>query len=179
MKCDLQLLKKRVLNHERLLIEVKGTYGAKQGLKRRQDFKEKRNDLEEVKAKKPCRYYAAGNCEKGSSCTFAHQVATKANKTVEAKGKRKPTQEKEPAKDKKQPAQKDLKYLKEKCTRSHAEKDLAEHPAFSCQDSKTYCQACKKTGHTADRCPDRTCDACKEKGHSTRVHGWSTSQIFH
>lgn len=162
---DLDELKKAVLQVERTYKETgTGTYGSKDGIRRRQAVAqngerrvnpEKRNGRRDTKPVQDksnilCRY---ATCNK-PDCPYKHPKAAPAQMNTY-----------------------DENAFKKKCTRPHT-RFVADHPSFACRDEKTECRGCKKRGHTVYLCPEKTCHNCQKKGHLQKVCGLSQTRIF-
>lgn len=117
-----------------------------------------RREKDSKKRDTPCSFFQQGMCTKGKACKFKHIASTNTNETPKPE------------------AVKNVDYLRKKCTRTH-KNPTSDHPAFACKDENTKCQKCNKKGHTTDCCPEQKCKSCGS-AHSTRVHGWSNTQIF-
>ncbi len=161
MTCDLEELKTLVVRKENARIAAgdTGTYG---GLKSVRMIQQPNNPTPKTSKAKNCKYYASGNCKAGDRCPFNH------DKTVRVVTSPPPSSD---------GGTRDLKYLREKCRRPQCSSS-PEHPFFACKHPSLRCLFCKEKGHTVDLCPKKQCRECKQQ-HSTRVHGWSTTEVFH
>ena len=119
-----------------------------------------------------CRLFAAGKCTRGAACPYKHvppknpKVATV--NAANAQAGKTPS-----------PSAQRVAPVRQKCTRTHADKSLGPHPAFSCTDSATYCAQCGGKGHTSYLCPTQMCTVpgCGKK-HAPVCHSWDPKQVF-